>query len=149
MERREFCVRACQTTSLAAFASILAGCDGPLTFPSTEFSLPVVQGSRGTGGTAITIDAGSPRAGAGGAALVDSTRGLFLVVRVTDERFIVLGAICTHDGCTITEFRNETFVCTCHGSQFDTDGLVLQGPARQPLPRYAATFDGTVLTISA
>lgn len=149
MERRVFCVRACQTTSLAALASVLGGCNGPLTFPTTEFSLPVVQGSRGSGGTAITIDARSPLAAAGGAALVDSTRSLFLVVRMTEDRFIVLGAVCTHDGCTITEFRNETFVCTCHGSRFDTDGLVLQGPARQPLPRYSATFDGTVLTISA
>ena len=39
---------------------------------------------------------------------------------------------CTHLGCMLEEV-GELFSCPCHGSQFDKDGLVLKGPAKNPL----------------
>lgn len=41
---------------------------------------------------------------------------------------------CTHLGCTV-EAQGEGFACPCHGSHYDRDGRVLNGPARDPLPR--------------
>jgi cytochrome b6-f complex iron-sulfur subunit len=39
---------------------------------------------------------------------------------------------CTHLGCTVEE-DEETFSCPCHGSRYDGDGNVLNGPAQNPL----------------
>lgn len=39
-----------------------------------------------------------------------------------------LSGVCTHLGCNI-RCTGERFECPCHGSQFDLDGTVLNGPA--------------------
>lgn len=46
--------------------------------------------------------------------------------------FIAYSLICTHLGCS-TEADDEGFACPCHGSRFDQDGLVLEGPAQKSL----------------
>ena len=53
-----------------------------------------------------------------------------------DERgFAAMSATCTHLGCTVREEAGgEGFVCPCHGSRYDDDGIVLGGPAPDPLP---------------
>jgi Rieske Fe-S protein len=39
-------------------------------------------------------------------------------------------------GCMITWLDGAgTFLCPCHGAQYDADGSVLNGVARRPLPR--------------
>lgn len=46
--------------------------------------------------------------------------------------YSALSLTCTHLGCTVEE-DGEDFLCPCHGSRYNKDGLVLQGPAKQPL----------------
>ena len=52
-----------------------------------------------------------------------------------DGTFAALSPICTHLGCTV-EIEGARLVCPCHGSTYDREGRVLQGPAQQPLVRY-------------
>jgi Rieske Fe-S protein len=41
---------------------------------------------------------------------------------------------CTHSGCPISFLQTSNkFNCSCHGSEFDANGAVLQGPASTPL----------------
>ena len=43
--------------------------------------------------------------------------------------------ICTHLGCTVDWNQDQDrFICPCHGSQYDAEGRVLQGPAPRALP---------------
>ncbi|MCG8915848.1 FAD-dependent oxidoreductase [Actinokineospora sp. PR83] len=43
---------------------------------------------------------------------------------------------CTHLGCLLRfNGAERSWDCPCHGSRFDVDGAVLEGPAVEPLPR--------------
>jgi cytochrome b6-f complex iron-sulfur subunit len=48
------------------------------------------------------------------------------------EGFTALSLICTHLGCTVLQDTNG-LSCPCHGSRYDEQGRVLQGPAKKPL----------------
>ena len=49
-----------------------------------------------------------------------------------------ISAVCTHLGCIVNEEETQ-FTCPCHGSEFDLDGNVIQGPAPKDLPWYNVT----------
>jgi glycine/D-amino acid oxidase-like deaminating enzyme/nitrite reductase/ring-hydroxylating ferredoxin subunit len=63
-------------------------------------------------------------------------RGATMVAGYRDEdgALHAVNARCTHMGCLV-EFNNaeRSWDCPCHGSRFDVDGAVLQGPAVRPL----------------
>jgi cytochrome b6-f complex iron-sulfur subunit len=51
--------------------------------------------------------------------------------------------VCTHAGCDIASegaVSAQRITCFCHGSQFDANGAVLQGPASAPLEHFAVTI---------
>jgi cytochrome b6-f complex iron-sulfur subunit len=52
--------------------------------------------------------------------------------RQTETEVAAISLVCTHLGCTVN--RVETgFQCPCHGSQYDSDGIVVGGPAPKTL----------------
>jgi Rieske Fe-S protein len=53
-------------------------------------------------------------------------------------RYAVVSPICTHLQCLVN-VEGSRLHCPCHGSTFDLEGNVLQGPATAPLLRYPAT----------
>ena len=153
--RREFCARTCAALALAAVgggvAALLQGCGGggPASPSGGSFDpLATVSGTAAGGTITVPIGAGSPLASVGGVALVRSSAGDVLVARTTQDGFAALSATCTHQGCEITGHSGQTFVCPCHGAQFDSSGRVTGGPARNALRQYATRFANDVLTIS-
>ncbi|MFE2261100.1 FAD-dependent oxidoreductase [Streptomyces griseosporeus] len=81
-----------------------------------------------------------------GRSVADLGPGQGAVVRVGADRLAVyrdedgethaLSARCTHMGCLVSfNSAERAWECPCHGSRFDTDGNVVQGPAVKPLER--------------
>ena len=101
------------------------------------------------GKVTVTVDGSSALAKAGSAAIVNYASGSILVDRPSANNFVALSAICTHQGCTVSSYDSGSsqFVCPCHGSKFDANGKVVQGPANSNLQIYQTTFVNNVLTI--
>ncbi|MCF6284538.1 MAG: ubiquinol-cytochrome c reductase iron-sulfur subunit [Candidatus Hydrogenedentes bacterium] len=65
----------------------------------------------------------------------DFTEENVLVLCDADGVFAI-STVCTHLGCIVGQ-SDGGFLCPCHGSRYDADGNVLQGPA----PKGLAWFD--------
>ncbi len=57
------------------------------------------------------------------------------ILHHTEEGFSALSLTCTHLGCTL-EQDDADLSCPCHGSRFNEDGEVLQGPAKENLSEF-------------
>ncbi len=65
-----------------------------------------------------------------------------LIVRAREGYFYALSSVCTHLGCLVNwKSEEEVIACPCHGSKFDREGKVLEGPAPRPLLRFSMTLD--------
>lgn len=62
-----------------------------------------------------------------------SITGDAVVFRHGDGRIQAWSARCTHLGCRLDRVIDGVVVCPCHGSRFDDQGRVLNGPAVRPL----------------
>lgn len=75
----------------------------------------------------------------GGAVKIPSADGFsdpVIVVRIGKYEIIAFSSACTHWGCEV-ELPDESGIieCFCHGSCYDIEGQLLQGPAASDLPR--------------
>jgi nitrite reductase/ring-hydroxylating ferredoxin subunit len=75
-------------------------------------ALSTINASVVGGSIAISIDAASPLAAVGSAALVHTSAGNVLVARTAQDAFIALTAVCTHQGCTVSEYQNQVYLTT-------------------------------------
>ena len=72
-----------------------------------------------------------------------------LLYRQSESTVKVYSRNCTHAGCTIGGFSSSGISsCQCHGSMFDTNGNVINGPAAIPLNQYSATISEDIVTIT-
>ncbi len=76
------------------------------------------------------------------------------IIRAEQERFLVLSAVCTHQGCTVAPpgTPGGSMVCPCHGAEFSpADGAVLKGPAEQNLKVFPSSYDAAagILTLNS
>ena len=77
------------------------------------------------------------------------------VVRAASVIVLNLGAgayrafsnVCTHAGCGVDRFERSRMICPCHGSEYDTSGVNVEGPAPEPLRRLALMFDSGLRVI--
>ena len=151
IDRRTFCLQACQAASCLALGSLIQACGGAGGGGSAPSNVPLLSSVNGNvSGNTVTLQiaSASPLAAVGGAAILFSSGGSFLVSRTAQDAFTVVTATCTHEACTITGFENANYVCPCHGSRFTPDGRVVMGPATAPLRTFAAQFSNNVLTIT-
>jgi glycine/D-amino acid oxidase-like deaminating enzyme/nitrite reductase/ring-hydroxylating ferredoxin subunit len=73
---------------------------------------------------------------AGEAKVVSDHHGKTGVYRDETGNLHAVSLRCTHLGCLLRFNQAEnSWDCPCHGSRFDVDGTVLEGPATRPLPQ--------------
>ncbi|MCX6121650.1 MAG: Rieske (2Fe-2S) protein [Ignavibacteriales bacterium] len=72
-----------------------------------------------------------------------------IVARISDGSYVALSSVCTHQGGTVAyEIGANRFHCPNHGSNFATDGSVINGPAGSPLVTYKTSLlDATSLRV--
>ncbi len=66
-----------------------------------------------------------------------------VLIKKADGTVSALSLLCTHVCCDMSQFISPdgTISCPCHGSVFDSNGTVLQGPAVVPLPTVEYTVN--------
>ena len=148
VSRRRFCAGACQAASGATLATLFSACGGSPTSPSGMASTLGTLAGRFSGSSIQVTVAGSALASEGGAGLVESTAGVFLLARTGTSTFSAVEAVCSHEGCTVTDAEGDIYVCPCHGSRYTRTGQVVRGPATGSLRKYGTTFADGVVTIA-
>lgn len=72
----------------------------------------------------------------GSGALVEIDGDKVALYRQPSGELFALSPVCTHMGCIVRWNAAETsWDCPCHGSRFNYDGEVIEGPAMTPLER--------------
>ncbi|MET9833664.1 Rieske (2Fe-2S) protein [Streptomyces sp. NPDC006385] len=136
-----------------AVALTACGSDDDASGSSTE---------QGAGGGASTEAGGSsPEAGAGGGAALAKTADIpegggkvfsdekVVVSQPAAGDFKAFSTICTHRNCPMTDLKEDTLSCACHGSQFSVlDGSVKKGPATEPLAAKQISVSGDSITLA-
>jgi ubiquinol-cytochrome c reductase iron-sulfur subunit len=74
--------------------------------------------------------------------------------RVKNPQWLIVIGVCTHLGCIPTQRKSMSaeeggWLCSCHGSKYDTSGRIVAGPAPKNLevPSYKFLNDGKLLRI--
>lgn len=154
--RRTFCTHGCLSAAAVALGSLASACGGggsssSPTSPGGSGSTgsPLASANATVSGRTITVPVdGSPLATVGGAALLRTSLGNFLVARTGQDAFSALTAICTHENNVIANFTGSQFACTFHGSLYNTSGTVARGPATRALTSYPTSFASNVVSFT-
>ncbi|WP_460680123.1 QcrA and Rieske domain-containing protein [Mucilaginibacter koreensis] len=152
MERKEF------LTQLGiSLAAVCAGCSIASCGSMPKQDDPIPEGGTGTGNNGgsngnslLDADLSSELKNAGEFKIANGIILVRLSQGSTATAFTAVQAACTHQGVSIGwNTAQGKFVCPAHGSQFDTHGAVLQGPAAIALKEYKVNITGNNLTVTA
>jgi Rieske Fe-S protein len=154
VSRRKFLKAVAASGGLAAAGSLLAACAGQTTGGgSTSGNAEPASGS-GASTVQVTIDISTSdhqALGSVGGTLALGPNDLdpqgMLLIRTGETTVRAFSRECTHAGCSVDGYQGGVAVCPCHGSQFDTDGKPVRGPAGSPLKEYHAEIAGSMVTI--
>lgn len=109
-------------------------------YPVVQYFVPPSSGGGGGGVTAQDalgkdivasqfLDSHQP----GDHVLAQGLKGDPTYIIVTDSKEVAsfgLNAVCTHLGCVVPwNVAENKFMCPCHGSQYDSNGKMVRGPA--------------------
>ncbi len=166
MERKEFLSLVGISVGAVILQQCLSGCksDGGDPSPNSGGNNGNSNGNSGGGSTTTTGLTGNASLASGkidftldltsttykdlkteGKALIV---GDVIVAKTKDGAYIAVAKKCTHQGTTVDfESNSNRFNCSNHGSNFDLNGQVINGPATSPLTQYNAAFDTTKNTL--
>jgi cytochrome b6-f complex iron-sulfur subunit len=143
MERNEFFSALGVSAGLFFLAPVRTSCSKSMTDTTTN------PGPGGTSGSVdFTLDLTLPTYASlknnGGSVYKDN----IVVARTIGGDYVALSSVCTHQGGTVGyDSSANRFHCPNHGSNFATDGSVINGPAATALKKYNTQLTGTSLRV--
>jgi Rieske Fe-S protein len=129
----------------AAAVAVLAGCQ------TYDSNAPVEEPDVGPAddpgdGTAAAL-VQTAQVPVGGGIVLDQQR--VVVTQPQAGTFKCFTAVCTHQGCLVSEVKGGTINCPCHGSAFKVaDGSVATGPANKALRAIDIKVEGTDIKLA-
>jgi Rieske Fe-S protein len=118
----------------ASAAALAAACSSPGT-TSTGSPAAASSSSGAPGSDALAKTSAVP---VGSALIV----GDVVLTQPTPGVFKGFSSVCPHAGCNVSKVVDAKIVCPCHGSEFNLDGSVAEGPAKKPLETTAVVVKG-------
>lgn len=83
----------------------------------------------------------------GGGKVIEALK--VVITQPTSGDFKAFSAVCPHQGCLVTDVKDNKIVCPCHGSQFDAStGAVTAGPATTGLTPKSVTVSGDGISVN-
>jgi Rieske Fe-S protein len=110
---------------------------------SSTTAAPAPSASGGTAAPAAKAIAKTTDVPVGSGVIVDE----IVVTQPSAGVFKGFSAKCTHKGCMVDKVADGTIDCPCHGSKFNLDGSVANGPAAEPLEAQAVTVQGDSIVL--
>ena len=153
--RRDFV----STTTLSILAAALGtacgggGGDGGATGPRpTPPQIPANAGASVVGNVlTVQLAQFAGLAQTGGFQVFGSVGGTavdVIIINLGNDSYRAFTSICTHEQCPVSGFNGSRITCPCHGSEYDTAGRNVAGPAPRPLTEYRAAFDAATRTVT-
>jgi cytochrome b6-f complex iron-sulfur subunit len=151
MGRRQF-------MNFLAFGTITGTALGAL-YPVVKYFIPPSSGGGGGGVTAkdalgndIVVSEFIASHNPGDRTLAQGLKGDPTYIVLDENKAITnygINAVCTHLGCVVPWNAAENkFMCPCHGSQYDSTGKVVRGPAPLSLALAHATVADDKLSLT-
>lgn len=147
LSRRDFLATTTRSILAAALVSACGG--GDVTGPGGGSPAPAgvtLQGNQ----LRVPLSAVPELANSGGYRVISTVQGAqanVIIINVAGS-YRAFTAVCTHEGCLVDSFNGSRIRCACHGSEFDTSGRNVLGPAPRPLTEYATSFDAAAQVIT-
>jgi thiosulfate dehydrogenase (quinone) large subunit len=106
--------------------------------------------SSGAGGSGPVLTAAAKVPVGGGRKVTDSaTSETVWVLQLQPGKFTAYNASCPHQGCPVSFVSPSAgFACPCHGSRFDSQGQVVNGPAQRGLSPIPVVVDGADIRVT-
>ncbi|MEM7727577.1 MAG: cytochrome b6-f complex iron-sulfur subunit [Cyanobacteria bacterium P01_A01_bin.45] len=152
MGRRQF-------MNLLTFGTVTGVALGAL-YPVVNYFIPPSSGGTGGGTTAkdalgndISLSSFLGTHNTGDRVLVQGQKGDPTYIVVESSEAIGeygINAVCTHLGCVVPwNVAENKFMCPCHGSQYDSTGKVVRGPAPRSLALSHANSEDDKIVLTA
>ena len=99
------------------------------------------------GRLSVNLKAVPALAKVGGAAKIGSVKGVpVAIARTGTSKYIAFNLLCPHQGVTVTQ-NEKGWVCNAHGSEFESDGDLVLGPATSGFARVPMKISKGLATI--
>jgi len=147
-----------QFMNLLTFGAVTGTALGAL-YPVIKYFIPPASGSSSGGVTAkdalgndVLISDFIASHSPGDHVLAQGLKGDPTYIVVREDKSLAdfgINAVCTHLGCVVPWNANENkFMCPCHGSQYNSDGKVVRGPAPLSLALVHATVEDNKMSFT-